>query len=101
MRADESYYGEETEKRKAPKRTWIYGILIVLVLWLVLANHVIVVTDDLAVVILRKTSWTFNSGIIGESSWATFTLHHPILMSRLVAGDGFWILGGDALRGDS
>lgn len=93
MRTDESYTGESTAKRKAPKRTWIYGILLVLVLWLVVANHVIVVTDDLAIVILKKTSWTFNSGIIGESSWATFTLHHPILMSRLAADQGFWILG--------
>jgi hypothetical protein len=93
MRTDESYTGENTAKRKAPKRTWIYGILIILVLWLVVANHVIVVTDDLAIVILKKTSWTFNSGIIGESSWATFTLHHPILMSRLAADQGFWILG--------
>jgi hypothetical protein len=93
MRTDESYTGENTAKRKAPKRTWIYGILIILVLWLVVANHVIVVTDDLAIVILKKTSWTFNSGIIGESSWATFTLHHPILMSRLAADQGLWILG--------
>ena len=93
MRTDESYTGENTAKRKAPKRTWVYGILIVLVLWLVVANHVIVVTDDLAIVILKKTSWTFNSGIIGESSWATFTLHHPILMTRLAADQGLWILG--------
>ena len=93
MRTDETYTGENTAKRKAPKRTWVYGILIVFVLWLVVANHVIVVTDDLAIVILKKTSWTFNSAIIGESSWATFTLHHPILMTRLAADQGFWILG--------
>lgn len=95
MRNDESYPSENTAKRKAPKRTWAYGVLVILVLWLVLANHVIVVTDDPALVILEKTSWTFNSAIIGESSWATFTLHHPILMTRLAAGDGFWIFGGE------
>lgn len=93
MRNDDSYTGEETAKRKAPKRTWVYGVLIVFVLWLVVANHVIVVTEDPAFVILKKTSWTFNSGIIGESSWASFTLHHPILMTRLATGDGFWIIG--------
>ena len=93
MRTNESYTGGNTAKRKAPKRTWGYGILLVLVLWLVVANHVIVVTDDLAIVILKKTSWTFDGGIIGESSWATFTLHHPILMTRLAADQGFWILG--------
>jgi len=95
MRNDESYTGEETAKRKAPTRTWVYGVLIVLLLWLLLANHVIVVTEDPAFVILKKTSWTFNSCVIGESSWATFTLHHPILMGRLAAGDGFWVFGGD------
>ena len=93
MLATESYPSEDTAKRKAPKRTWVYGALIILVLWLVLANHVIVVTDDPALVILKKTSWTFNSGFIGESSWASFTLHHPILMSRLGAGQGFWVFG--------
>ena len=93
MRTDELYTGEETAKRKAPKRTWVYGVLIVFVLWLVVANHVIVVTEDPAFVILKKTSWTFNSGIIGESSWASFSLHHPILMTRLATGDGFWIIG--------
>ncbi len=93
MRNDDSYTGGETAKRKAPTRTWGYGILLIFVLWLVLANHVIVVTDDPAFVILKKTSWTFNSAIIGESSWATFALHHPILMTRLATGDGFWILG--------
>lgn len=94
MRTDEYYTGEETAKRKTPKRTWVYGILLIFVLWLFLANHVIVVTDDLAFVVLKKTSWTFNSAIIGESSWATFALHHPILMTRLAAGQGFWLFGG-------
>lgn len=93
MRTDDTYTGESTTKRKAPKRTWVYGILIIFVLWLMLANHVIVVTDGPAFVILQKTSWTFNSGVIGESSWGSFALHHPILMGRLVAGDGFWIFG--------
>jgi len=65
------------------------------VLWLLLANHIIVVPDDPALVILKKTSWTFNSCFIGESNWAAFSLHHPILMTRLAAGQGFWIL--DAL----
>ena len=93
MRTDESYPSEDTAKRKTPKRTWVYGILLIFVLWLFLANHVIVVTDDLSLVILEKTSWTLNSGFIGESSWATFSLHHPILMTRLASGDGLWILG--------
>jgi hypothetical protein len=93
MRNDESYPSEDTASRKTPKRAWVYGVLLVFVLWLMLANHVIVVTDDPALVILEKTSWTFNSAIIGESSWATFTFHHPILMSRLGAGQGFWVFG--------
>ena len=92
MKTDESYPGQETTGRGKSRRSWVYGILLILVLWLLLANHVIVVTEDPALVILKKTSWTFNSCVIGESSWATFTLHHPILMTRLAAGDGFWIL---------
>ena len=62
-------------------------------LWLLLANHIIVVPDDPAFVILKKTSWTFDSCVIGESSWGAFTLHHPILMTRLAAGHGLWIIG--------
>ena len=92
MRIDESDSSQETAGRKTLGRTWV-AILLIFVLWLLLANHVIVVTEDPAFVILKKTSWTFNSCVIGESSWATFTLHHPILMGRLVSGDGFWILG--------
>ena len=63
-------------------------------LWLLLANHIIVVPDDPAFVILKKTSWTFNSCFIGESNWASLALHHPILMSRLGTGQGMWIVGG-------
>ena len=93
MRNDESYPSEDTARRKAPKRTWVYGILLIFVIWLVLANHVIIVRDDFSVVVLQKTSWTFDGGFIGESNWAAFTLHHPILMSRLTAGQGFWVIG--------
>ncbi len=74
-------------------RKGILGLLLIFVLWLLLANHVIVVPADPAVVILKKTSWTFNSCFIGESSWAAFAMHHPILMTRLAAGNGLWILG--------
>ena len=95
MRNDESYPSEDTARRKTPKRTWVYAVLVIFVLWLVLANHVIVVTDEFSLVILQKTSWTLDGGFIGESSWASFTLHHPILMGRLGAGQGFWVFGGE------
>ena len=93
MLATESYPNEGSAKRKTPKRTWVYSILLIFVLWLVLANHVIVVTDDFSLVILQKTSWTLDGGFIGESSWSAFTLHHPILMTRLAAGQGIWLFG--------
>jgi hypothetical protein len=93
MLATESYPNEGADKRKAPKRTWVYGVLLIFILWLVLANHVIIVTEDISLVILPKTSWTLDGGFIGEGSWASFTLHHPILMSRLAADQGLWILG--------
>lgn len=93
MPADEYYTGGETTRRKAPKRTWVYGILIVFVLWLLLANHTIVFTEDPALVFLSKTSWTFNSCVIVESSRASFALKHPILTTRLAADQGLWIFG--------
>ena len=61
--------------------------------WLLLANHLIFVPKDQAFVVLKKTQWTFNSSIIGESSWAAFSLHHPILMGRLATGQGLWVIG--------
>lgn len=93
MTYDDSTSGHGTTKRNKPKRTWFYGILLLFVLWLLIANHIILVPGDPALVILNKTSWNFDSSVIGESSWTAFTLHHPILMSRLGAGQGFWILG--------
>lgn len=66
---------------------------LVFTVWLLLANHFIIVPDDPAFVVLKKTSWTFDSCVIGESSWGAFALHHPILMTRLAAGHGFWIVG--------
>jgi hypothetical protein len=94
MRYDEPVPGSETTKRQRPRRTWLYGILLLFVLWLLIANHIILVPDDPALVILNKTSWNFDSSVIGESSWTAFTLHHPILMTRLATGEGFWIIGG-------
>ena len=93
MLADDSYTGGETAKRKAPKRTRVYGILLIFVLWLLLANHTIVFTEDPALVFLSKTSWTFNSCVIVESSRASFALQHPILTTRLAADQGLWIFG--------
>jgi len=66
---------------------------LVFVLWLLLANHLIFVPRDPAFVVLKKTQWTFDSSIIGESSWAAFSLHHPILMGRLATGQGLWLIG--------
>ena len=74
-------------------RRLLLACLIVFIIWLLLANHIIVVTEEPAFVILNKTSWTFNSCIIGEKLWVSFALHHPILTSRLALGEGLWILG--------
>jgi len=94
MTHDESTSDHGTTKQSKSRRTWLYGILLLFVVWLLIANHIILVPDDPALVILNKTSWNFDSSVIGESSWATFTLHHPILMTRLASGDGIWIIGG-------
>ena len=61
--------------------------------WLLLSQHLVVVTGDPALVVLRKTTWTFDGCLIGVGSWANFTLHHPILASRIAMGQGVWILG--------
>jgi len=60
---------------------------------LLLSNHFIVVSSDHSFVILKKTSWTFDGCFIGEANWSLFALHHPLLMSRLVIGDGAWVSG--------
>jgi len=69
-------------------------LLILFALWLLLSHHTIVVTSNGSVGFLKKTSWTFDGCVIGESSWANFSLHHPLLMSRILLGDGFWVIGG-------
>lgn len=87
--------GQQTLNKvnRRTSRHVLAALLILFLFWLLLANHVIVVTEEPAFVILRKTSWTFNSCFIGESSWASFAFHHPVLTTRLAMGDGFWILG--------
>jgi hypothetical protein len=62
-------------------------------LWLLLAYHFVVIPGDPAFVVLKKTSWTFDSWFIGEGNWTAFSLHHPILMTRIAAGSGLWIFG--------
>jgi hypothetical protein len=94
MTHDDSTSGYGTTKQNKSRRAWLYSILLLFLVWLLIANHVILVPDDPALVILNKTSWNFDSSVIGESSWAAFTLHHPILMTRLATGEGFWIIGG-------
>ena len=95
MNHDESYAHQGSSWLRRFIRRVILTLSLVFVLWLLLANHIIVVPDDPAFVLLKKTSWTFDSSIIGESSWAAFSLHHPILMTRLASGQGFWIIGGE------
>ena len=77
---------------KAIRRT-VLILTLVAAAWLLLSQHLIVVTGDPALVVLRKTSWTFDGCLIGVGSWANFTLHHPILASRIAMGQGVWILG--------
>ena len=84
--------GGKPRRRRGAQRL-LLALLIVFVVWLLLANHIIIVTEEPAFVILKKTSWTFNSCVIGERLWMSFALHHPILTSRLALGEGFWILG--------
>jgi len=78
-----------------PRRSgisWLATIAI-LIIWLLLANHTVVVTDNPALVFLSKASWTFNSAVIVQKNWAAFSIHHPILASRLAADQGLWIFG--------
>ena len=71
---------------------WLLGILL-LMAWLFAANHTIVITGDPALVFLSKTSWSFNAGVIIEESWADFAVSHPILSTRILADQGWWVLG--------
>ena len=70
------------------------GILfLAFLVWLLLANHVILVTEEPAFVVLSKSTWTFDACVIVENRWLEFSLRHPFLSSRLASGDGLWILG--------
>lgn len=83
-------------RTRKPRRVLQRGILVVVLLagvWLLLSQHLVVVTGDPAFVVLKKTTWTFDGCLIGVGSWANFTLHHPILASRIAMGQGIWILG--------
>ena len=82
-------------------RNTVLAILAVITVLLLLSNHFIVVSSDPSFVILKKTSWTFDGCIIGEANWSMFALHHPLLMSRLVLGDGTWVSGTPELASAS
>ena len=93
---------EETHESRPPRRRprlrrglrrVFLVVFLTFIAWLLLANHLIVVTGAPAVIVLKKTSWTFDGSVIGVGSWASFTLHHPILTSRIALGQGLWLLG--------
>ena len=91
-------YNDDPYDTGRPRRTRRGGInwltaLVIFIVWLLLANHTIVFTDDPALVFLSKSSWTFNSAVIVERNRATFSLQHPILASRLAGDQGLWIFG--------
>ena len=94
MSNDEQYYtGDTPDKRKTPKRTWVYTVLIILILWVTLAHHVIVVTEGPAVAILTKATWSFNNSYILENTWENLRSDLPVLSERLDTGEGFWLFG--------
>lgn len=74
-------------------RNALGAALAVIAVLLLLGDHFIVVSSSHSFVILKKTSWTFDGCIIGEANWSLFALHHPLLMSRLLIGDGVWVSG--------
>ena len=96
--SSDMYAGEPRDRRRATRtspgfRRSVGILFLVFLVWLLLANHVIVVTGEPAFVVLGKSAWTFDDCVIIESQWLDFSLRHPILSSRLVSGDGLWILG--------
>ena len=90
---------QETKPMRRPRkpgRALRRGVLVLVLLagaWLLLSQHLVIVTGDPALVVLKKTTWTFDGCLIGVGSWTNFTLHHPILASRIAMGQGIWILG--------
>jgi len=67
--------------------------MVLLLLWFLLAYHTIAISESGMLVILKKTSWTFDGCIIIEGNWQLLALHHPVLASRLLVGQGTWLLG--------
>ena len=95
MPNDEQYYtGGSTDRRKTPKRTWVYSVLIILILWVTLAHHVIVVSEGPAVAILTKATWGFDNSYVLENTWENLRSDLPALAERLSTGEGFWLVGG-------
>ena len=76
------------------RRIWLI-IPLLLGGWLLLNNHrhLIFVSSNFSLVILHKTSSTTDGTYIGEADWSMFAQHYPLLMSRLIAGEGIWIFG--------
>jgi hypothetical protein len=56
-------------------------------------RHLVFVGSHCSLVMLSKTSEATHGTYIGEASWDAFASRHPLLMARLMAGEGVWILG--------
>jgi len=90
----ESAPSTQPDPTQHTRRTWLI-IPLFLGGWILLNSHrhLIFVSSNRSLVMLPKTSGTTNGTYIGETDWSAFASHYPLLMARLIAGEGIWILG--------
>jgi hypothetical protein len=64
-------------------------LALVLLMGLLLGFHWIVITGDVRkLCVLPKDHLSFDSTWVSSSDWVPLTLHHPILVKRLMASEG-------------
>ena len=90
----ESAPSTQPDPTQHTRRTWLI-IPLFLGGWILLNpnRHLTFVSSNCSLVMLPKTSGTTNGTYIGETDWSAFASHYPLLMARLIAGEGIWILG--------
>jgi hypothetical protein len=90
----ESAPSTQPDPTRRTRRTWLI-LPLFLGGWTLLNSHrhLIFVASNCSLVMLPKTSGTTDGTYIGEADWSAFAPHYPLLMARLIAGEGIWILG--------
>lgn len=94
LRPIESAPSTRPDPTQRTRRTWLI-LPLFLGGWILLNphRHLVFVSSNCSLVMLPKTSGTTDGTYISEADWSAFAPRYPLLMARLIAGEGIWILG--------